>query len=184
LGFKEQPDLRTERLFLRRLDLHDAPEVFSYASDPEVTRHVLFDTHRSIADSQAFLKAVIGGYGRGAGANWGIVLEEENRLVGSCGLEAAGNLQHARAELGYVLSRPYWGRGLATEAVSAVISFGFRDAALNRIEARCLAGNAASARVLEKSGMTFEGTLRERELVKGVFRDVMMYSTLRREHGG
>jgi [ribosomal protein S5]-alanine N-acetyltransferase len=71
--------------------------------------------------------------------------------------------EHARAELGYVLSREHWGKGLMPEAVRAVIRFGFGRMELNRIQARCVAENTASARVMEKAGMTYEGTLRESE---------------------
>jgi ribosomal-protein-alanine N-acetyltransferase len=67
------------------------------------------------------------------------------------------------------------------EAVRAVIRFGFGRMELNRIQARCIAENTASARVMEKAGMTYEGTLREYELIKGVYRDMKFYSILRRE---
>ena len=67
------------------------------------------------------------------------------------------------------------------EAVRAVIRFGFGRMELNRIQARCVAENTASARVMEKVGMTYEGTLRESEYIKGALRDMKIYSILRRE---
>ena len=97
-------------------------------------------------------------------------------------MEAGYAPEHARAELGYVLSRKLWGRGLMPEAVRAVVRFGFGRMELNRIEARCIIENAASARVMEKAGMTCEGTLREREFIKGAYRDMRLYSILRREY--
>jgi ribosomal-protein-alanine N-acetyltransferase len=90
--------------------------------------------------------------------------------------------EHARAELGYVLSREHWGRGLMPEAVRAVIRFGFGRMGLNRVQARCIAENVASARVMEKAGMAYEGTLRESEFIKGAYRDMKLYSILRREY--
>jgi [ribosomal protein S5]-alanine N-acetyltransferase len=89
--------------------------------------------------------------------------------------------EHARAEMAYVLARSHWGRGLMTEAVRAVIRFGFERMGLNRIEARCISENAASARVMEKAGMTYEATFRQREFIKGEYRDMKVYSVLRRE---
>jgi ribosomal-protein-alanine N-acetyltransferase len=86
--------------------------------------------------------------------------------------------------LGYALSRDYWGRGLMAEAAGAMISFGFREMNLNRIEARCIAENTASTRVMEKAGMLCEGTLRQRELIKGEHRDIKIYSILRDERKG
>ena len=92
--------------------------------------------------------------------------------------------EHARAEVGYVLSRGYWGRGIMTEAVRAVIHFGFEELHLNRIESRCIAENMASARVMEKAGMVYEGTLRGREFIKGYYRDMKVYAIRRKEYRG
>ncbi len=181
-AFANLPELETERLVLRKMRLDDAEAMFAYASDPEVTRYVLWDTHRSIEDSESFLRLVTEGYARGDFGGWGIVLREDGAFVGTCGLDAGYAPEHARAELGYVLSREYWGRGLMPEAARAVIRFGFVRMKLNRIEARCIAENAASARVMEKAGMTYEGTLREREFIKGAYRDMKLYSILRREY--
>ncbi len=68
------------------------------------------------------------------------------------------------------------------EAVRAVIRFGFGRMGLNRVQARCIAENVASARVMEKAGMAYEGTLRESEFIKGAYRDMKLYSILRREY--
>ena len=81
-----------------------------------------------------------------------------------------------------MLSREYWGRGLMPEALRAMIAFGFERMGLNRIEARCIAENAASARVMEKVGMTYEGTLRQREFIKGAYRDMKLYAILKSEY--
>ena len=181
--FADLPELETERLLLRKMRLDDAEAMFAYASDPEVTRYVLWDTHRSIDDTEEFLRFATEGYERGDFGGWGVVLKDSGVFVGTCGLDAGYAPEHARAELGYVLSREHWGRGLMPEAARAVIRFGFVRMTLNRIEARCIAENAASARVMEKAGMTYEGTLREREFIKGAYRDMKVYSILRSEYG-
>jgi [ribosomal protein S5]-alanine N-acetyltransferase len=180
--FADLPELETERLLLRKMRLDDAEAMFAYASDPEVTRYVLWDTHRSIEDSESFLRSATEGYERGDFGGWGIVLKDDGAFVGTCGVDAGYAPEHARAELGYVLSREHWGKGLMPEAVRAVIAFGFEKLSLNRVEARCIAENTASARVMEKAGMTYEGTLREREFIKGAYRDIKLYSILRREY--
>lgn len=181
--FANLPELETERLLLRRMRLDDAEDVFAYASDPEVTRYVMFENHRSIEDSRTFLLFATEGYERGDFCGWGLVLKASGAFVGTCGMEA-GAAEHARAELGYVLSREHWGRGLMPEAVRSMIRYGFGRLGLNRVEARCIAENTASARVMEKVGMTYEGTLREQEYVKGAYRDMKLYSVLRREYCG
>ena len=177
---RDLPTLETDRLILRKMTPKDAGAVFAYASDPEVTRYVIWETHRSTEDSRAFLKFVGAKYESGGEPEWGIVYKGDHRLVGTCGI-VSWEPHHARAELGYALSRGYWGRGLMVEAVRAMISFGFNRMKLNRIEARCIAENASSARVMEKAGMLYEGTLRQRELIKGGHRDIKVYSVLRGE---
>jgi len=142
---------------------------------------VVWDAHRTIEDSRAFLDLTVRGYESGADPAWGIVYKGDHRFVGTCGFVSL-EPEHARAEIGYVISGVYRGRGLAPEAVRAMIRFAFERMDLNRIEARCIAENAASARVMEKAGMTYEGTLREREFVKGAYRDMKLYSVLRSEY--
>jgi ribosomal-protein-alanine N-acetyltransferase len=180
--FADLPEIETQRLLLRKMRLEDAEAMFAYASDPKVTRYVPWDTHRSIEDSESFLTFAIEGYEKGDFGGWGVVLKDSGVFIGTCGLDAGYAPEHARAELGYVLSREHWGKGLMPEAVRAVIAFGFVRIGLNRVEARCIAENTASARVMEKAGMTYEGTLREREFIKGAYRDMKLYSILRREY--
>jgi ribosomal-protein-alanine N-acetyltransferase len=177
---EDLPTLETDRLILRKMILDDAEAIFAYASDPEVSRYTLWDTHRTIEDSRAFLRLVLDKYESGGEPDWGILYKGDHRFVGTCGF-ASWEAGHARAELGYVIHREYWGQGLVPEAVRAMISFGFERMGLNRIEARCIAENAASVRVMEKAGMTYEGTLRQREFIKGAYRDMKLYSILRSE---
>jgi [ribosomal protein S5]-alanine N-acetyltransferase len=180
--FSNLPELETERLLLRKMRLDDAEAMFAYASDPEVTRYVPWDTHRSMEDSESFLGFATEGYERGDFGGWGVVLKDDGVFIGTCGIDVGYAPEHARAELGYVLSREHWGKGLMPEAVRAVIRLSFGRMGLNRVEARCIAENTASARVMEKAGMTYEGTLREREFIKGAYRDMKLYSILRREY--
>ena len=180
---KDLPTLETERLILRKMVLNDAEAVFAYASNSEVSRYTLWETHRSIEDSRAFLEFATQKYENGGEPDWGIVYRGNGWLVGACGL-VNWEAEHARAEVGFVLSREYWGRGLMSEAVRAILRFGFERMNLNRIEARCIAENAASARVMEKAGMVYEGTLRQREYIKGTYRDIKLYAILKKGFPG
>ena len=180
---KDLPTLETERLILRKMVLNDAEAVFAYASNSEVSRYTLWETHRSIEDSRAFLEFATQKYENGGEPDWGIVYRGNGCLVGACGF-VNWEAEHARAEVGFVLSREYWGRGLMSEAVRAILRFGFKRMNLNRIEARCIAENAASARVMEKAGMFYEGTLRQREYIKGAYRDIKLYAILKKGFPG
>ena len=109
--------------------------------------------------------------------DWGIIAKDGNRLIGTCGLYTTPI--HRRAELGYALARDYWGQGLMTEAAKAAIAFGFHVMQLIRIQALCDVENIGSARVLEKSGMQFEGTLHNYLFTKNRPWNLKMYAITR-----
>lgn len=179
-AFRDLPTLQTSRLTLRPMRPADAEAMHVYASDPEVARHMLWEPHESLRDSENFLRFVRERYARGDPAGWGLEERETGRFIGTCGMQD-WRPEHSRAELGYVLAREHWGRGLMTEAVAAVVDFGFDRIGFNRLEARCLDGNAASARVLEKVGMTREGTSRSSHFVGGAFLNLHHYAMLRED---
>ena len=85
-------------------------------------------------------------------------------------------------DVGYAISNKYWNKGLTTEAVKAIIKFGFKKLDANRIETHCDENNAASYRVMEKAGMKYEGTLRQKVLIKNKFANMKFYSILREEY--
>jgi len=178
--FGDLPTLNTERLILRKLRLEDAEDIFEYASDPEITKYVTWEPHKSIEDSINFIKYALEKYDKKEAIQWGIVYKENNKVIGTCDILPV--TKHFRAEIAYALSRKYWGKGIMTEAVKEVIKFGFERMSLNRIQAMCFSENIGSYRVMEKAGMKFEGTLREQMFIKGKFQDLKLYSVLRREY--
>ena len=99
------------------------------------------------------------------------------QVIGCVSLRIKGEDQ--RAELGYWLGRPYWGHGYCTEAVRAVLDFGFGQLGLNRIFACHFARNPASGRVMQKAGLTHEGCLRRHAKKGDAFEDVEIYAVLR-----
>ena len=179
--FDNLPTLHTKSLILRKMTLEDAEDLFEYASDPEVTRYVTWEPHKSVNDSINFLKSALQKYENKKVSEWGIIYKENNKFIGTCGYVLWVPV-HSLAEIGYALSREYWGRGLMTETVKEVIRFGFEKMNLNRVYARCFMENIGSQKVLEKAGMKFEGILREQMFVKGLFRDMKIYSVLRKEY--
>ncbi len=178
--FRNLPEITTLRLRLRKFCRGDAAAVFAYASDPEVARYTIWAHHESIKTTRKFVDVVLKAYRQGQAAPWAIVLRREDRLIGAIGLRN-WMVEHARAEVGYVLARECWGIGYASEALQAVLAFGFSRMSLNRIEAKCVPENLGSIRVLEKAGMRCEGRLRDYEFVKGAYQDLNLYSILKRE---
>lgn len=172
--------LETQRLRIRQLTLSDAQDIYFVSSSDDVSRYVLWDTHRSISDSRAFIRQLIHQYRVGEPASLGIERKEDGRIIGTIGFVWI-NRENSSAEVGYSLGVPYWNKGYMTEALMAVLEYGFGALRLNRIEAQFDVNNAASGRVMEKCGMQSEGTLRQRLYNKGKFIDVHVYSILARE---
>lgn len=108
------------------------------------------------------------------------MLRRTGKIIGAIGLKN-WSLQHSRAEVGYVLAREYWGKGYVTEALNAVLAFGFSEMELHRIEAKAVPENRGSTRVMEKAGMKFEGLLRDHQFVKGAYQSLNLYSILKHD---
>ena len=174
------PTIETERLLLRKITLNDASDMFEYASNPEVSEYTMWSTHVSIEDTKYFLKSLTKMYKKRELVDWGIVHKAEKKFIGTCGF-VEWSMTHSRAEIGYALSARYWSEGYMSEAVNAIIEFGFREMLLNRVMGRCEVNNIASARVMEKVGMQLEGILRQQLFVKGKYWDLKIYSILREE---
>ena len=118
-------------------------------------------------------------YEDGKAITFAIELRSDASLVGAIGLRIDGCFN--KAELGYWVGKPFWNRGYATEATTAVLTFGFNELQLNRIHAAHLARNPASGRVMQKSGMILEGTARHDTMKWGKYEDLVSYGLLRED---
>ena len=105
--FSHLPTLETDRLILRPMKMSDARDMYAYASDREVSRHVLWDAHTSIFQTRRFLRAAIRQYRQGLPGSFAIALKESGRMIGTIGFMWV-NVDHQSAEVGYSLSRDYW----------------------------------------------------------------------------
>lgn len=178
--FSSMPVIRTRRLTLRAARMSDAEDMYEYSRDPEVARHVLWDAHTSIHQTRAYIRYLIRQYRNGDPASFVIVISDTGKVVGTIGFMWIQR-ENRSAEVGYSLSRAYWNQGIMTEALQALLEFGFTKLNLNRIEAQHESDNPASGKVMLKAGMKMEGRLRQRIYNKGRFTDVDLYSILRQE---
>ena len=176
--FSRLPELETEDLLLRLPRLSDAQSIHAYTTDPEVARYVLWDPHRSLWETRSFIRELRARARRGWPTSWAVVLKETGAAIGTIGFIWYSS-ENRSAELGYSLSREYWNRGYATQALRAVCRESFRSLSLNRLEAQYDVRNPASGKVMEHAGFRREGVLRERILNKGEFIDVVLCSLLR-----
>lgn len=150
-------ELRTDRLVLRDITPEDADAVHAYASDPEVTRFMVWGPN-TLEDTSAFLKEQLEALAAPERTvyNKMVVHAATGRVIGAVELRLL-SVVHRRGEFGYVFRRDEWGQGYATEAARALVGFGFERLGLERIQATCDPANQASARVLQKAGLQLEG---------------------------
>ena len=106
-----------------------------------------------------------------------IVLDD--KVIGSIGAFRQDNIHSQTAEMGYYIAEPYWGKGLGTSAVKQACDFIFSNTDIIRIFAEPFAANAASCRVLEKAGFSYEGTLRKNAVKNNTVVDMKMYSFIK-----
>lgn len=129
--------------------------------------------------AEAWIKTHAAGFAEGKLVAYAIAGRDADNLLGAVSLNSQP--AHLSAELGYWVGVPFWGRGYATEAAARLLHYGFSDWGLNRIEAHHLVRNPASGRVMQKLGMQYEGTLRQKVRKWGRFEDVAIYGLLANE---
>ncbi|WP_408009902.1 GNAT family N-acetyltransferase [Pseudalkalibacillus sp. A8] len=159
---KEFPALETKRLILRKVTKEDASDMFAYLSDEEVVKHMGLPpskTEEDVLDEINWYESI---YKNGSGIRWGITVKDFNKVIGSCGFLNTVP-KHHRAEVGFELCKDYWGQGIASEALKAVVRYGFDQLELERIEALIELTNLPSQKLVERQGFLREGLLRHYE---------------------
>jgi len=172
--------LTTHRLQLRRPRITDAEDVFAYASDIDVTHFMDWPNHKTMSTVVDWLSACTSLWESGAEFTWLITPRYEERVIGAISLRVV----EYKADFGYVLNRQFWGRGLGTEAASAIVDLAASVDGVYRVWATCDIENVASARVLEKVGLVREGILRRwarRPNISSVPRDALVYGKVIRD---
>lgn len=174
------PVIETDRLLLREITDEDASSILEYLSDDEVMKYYGLEPFTSLNDALDEISWYKSIRSKRTGIRWGITLKEHDVVIGSCGFH---NIvaQHFRAEIGFELSKEQWGKGIAAEAVEAIIRHGFQQMNFQRIEALIEPRNLASQKLVERLGFVREGLLRSYEYTCGKFDDLYMYSVLKQE---
>lgn len=181
LTHKGSAPLETRRLRLRRFTKADAAQVNrSYACDKLVAEYVSWPMHTSMAMTESYLDMVVPEYEKPETYRWAIELDGD--VIG-CIDAIKVSTKHEYCEIGYCLGSRWWGRGIMTEALEAVIKYLFLEVGFNCICACHDTLNAASGRVMEKCGLIEEGVLRARKRTpEGEARDMRYMSILREEY--
>ncbi len=170
--------LQTKRLILRLLTDADLNAIFSFRSDSEVMRYWSSPPITEVAQAQGAITYSQEGFTAGDLLQLGIERKDDSVLIGVCTL-LDFHLTSRRAEIGYMLGRPYWGQGYMHEALKRLVQYAFDELNLNRLEADIDPRNLASAKTLERLGFLKEGHLRERWIVSEEVSDSDLYGLLR-----
>lgn len=172
------PTLETARLKLRPFGIEDAGRVQELAGDYEVAKTTLNIPHPyGDGVAEQWISTHQQQFADSKGITLCIEMKENNEVVGAIGLEV--NKRHKRAEMGYWIGIPYWGRGICTEASTRVIEYGFSDLGCYKILGFHFQSNPASGKVMKKSGMQLEGTFKDYFFKDGAFLTVDVYSIIR-----
>jgi RimJ/RimL family protein N-acetyltransferase len=179
-GARILPALEARRVRLRALTEADVPALFDVFGDVEVCRYWSRPAVAGLPDARALLGEIESGFEKRSLLQWGIAIRENDAVVGTCTLTSIA-IEHRRAELGFALGRPHWGRGLMAEALARLLGCAFDELGLHRLEADADPRNTRSIRVLERLGFRREGLLRERYILDGEVQDAVVFGLLRSE---
>ena len=179
--FSAFPTLTTDRVVLREWEPDDAADLFVWRSDAEVQKYNS-EPMRELSEAAALIDELRGDFAAGRAIEWAVTLPGDGRAIGLFGFVSWQRF-HRRANIGYDLRRDYWGRGIATAALDAILRFGFERMGLHRVEATTIADNHGSVRLLGRLGFQREGLRREHSLEEdGTYHDGAVFGLLRQEY--
>jgi len=171
--------IETKRLLIREFTLDDFEAVHRYGTNPNVVKFMTWGPNTE-AETRQFLQSKLQSQVLKPRVSYDLAITFDGIPIGGGGL-TIHDLKSDEAELGYCFDEPYWGKGFGTEFATAMIRYGFEELHLHRVIAKCDPENHGSYQVMENTGMTKEGHLRENLKVRGHYRDTLIYGILRHE---
>ena len=149
--------IKIERLILRQFQLRDNADMFQWASNPDVVKFLSYEPHKTIEETNAILTSWVKSYNEMSTYNWAI--EFQGVVIGNISVVDKDD-ECFTCHLGWQIDKPYWNKGIMTEAAKAVVDYLFDQVHYDRITSGCDTRNIGSSRVMQKIGMTLEGTFR------------------------
>lgn len=169
-----------EKNILRTLKETDATSITLHANDPDIAKYTTLPHPYELKMAKEFIKKTSRNIQRKKAYELGVELKEINGIIGMISLMDIDS-RNKNAELGYWLGKKYWGKGIMKEAIELILNLGFKKLKLVKVYARVMHQNITSARLLEKSGFTYERKLRKNELRNKQWCDELRYSILKEE---
>lgn len=176
IPFKLQsfPELHTERLHLRRIRLSDFNSLIRYANNEKISDQIINIPYPyKEEDAVTRMNFVLQGFQNQERYVFAITLKDQDELIGEIGIHL--DKTNDSAQVGYWIGETFWGQGIVSEALAAILKFGFEELNLNKIYATHYPDNIASGRIMQKNGMIKEGELKQHYKIKGKYRDLIQY---------
>jgi len=183
INHKGTQQIETDRLVLRKFSLEDANDMYNnWANDDSVTKYLTWPTHSSVDISKKVLGFTVESYDKKDTYSWAIFHKEKGEVIGSIGaVEVVDNQE--QCTIGYCIGREFWGKGITSEALKAVINYFFVEVGFERLQAFYHSDNVASGKVMLKAGMKYEGKLRHyQKSTKGNFADCDFYGIIKSDY--
>ncbi|MED4207443.1 GNAT family N-acetyltransferase [Neobacillus mesonae] len=179
INFSGTPTIETPRLILRRLELTDAQSIFDHwLSDERVTDNLIKGAHKTVSETREKVATIVSEYSSKEFCYWGIELKQSGELIGAIDFFNFDSTTE-NCEVGYSLGYNWWNKGYGTEALSAVLDFGFRHMKVHKISAAHNLDNPASGKIMRKVGMQQEGVIRHMiRNAKNQYKDCAVYGIL------
>ena len=179
INFHPFKNLETNRLLLRRVSVNDVAEVMELRGDKETMKYIPRPLVTNEDEALEHIKMIDDKIESNIGINWAITVKGSPKLIGIIGHYRIQPENH-RCEIGYMILKEYWGKGIISEAIDVVLKYGFEDLNMHSIEAVIDPDNVASEKVLLKNNFVKEAHILENELYDGKFWDTVIYSILKR----
>ncbi len=179
VNFSPFPQIETERLCLRAIRHSDVNEVFALRSDKEAMRFIAKPIMTNLSEAEAHIKMIHEGIEKTQHVNWAVKLKGKDKLIGILGFYRM-TLADYRTEVGYMLLPDYHRKGIMSEALRAVVDYGFKEMKFHQIEAIIDPRNSASENILLKNKFVKEAHFKENHFFEGMFLDSAHYCILSR----
>ncbi|MDH3365893.1 MAG: GNAT family N-acetyltransferase [Thermoplasmata archaeon] len=178
---KRFPELSTERLELCEITSSHVDWYFEHFNTPEIIAGQGFPGPSNLEAAKEELdRYIVGLFKEGGGFRWGIRLMGESEIIGSAGFYS-WDKENAKADMGYELRPPYWGKGIMKEALERIVTFGFEEMGLNRIKVTIMSNNPRSMGLIEKVGFRREGIMKDYSKFEGEYTDEHFFAMLKRD---
>jgi ribosomal-protein-alanine N-acetyltransferase len=178
--FKTFPRIETSRLALRDIKPSDAKDLFAFMSDEETLKNNLMSPHKKIAETDKLIKTLTKQYDRKREMRWGVTIKGSDTIIGITGYYNIHPMDF-QTEVGCLLAKQHWSGGIMTEALAAILTFGFEKMVFNRVTAFIRPDNIGAIRMVEKVGFQEEGFLRECKFLNNGFHDLGVYGLLKKD---